>query len=909
MAAKLVLAYAASAATLACCSAAGYPAPETVSRATFQVVLFGPYSNLARKYLWQALFELHEVTTAAGGSLDVRAASRDNVEAGAKKLTDIFTHNVTGDTAAKAAFQACCVRYYPIASDGDYAAFGDALAASELSDDSVAKVAVSAGGDSLPQQLQQPQAQLLSRAVYMSVAPDIVEGILRRLRVHGRVAFSANGGSVWDSSSAEFAGKHAVLPDGARLLTTPTRLLLEKPLGRDEASAVALLSGIERHLHSGTNADGSASSGILAIDHYLAKVGLLAAAGARSAALVAPEAGGAKGLLRSFLGGSAGDSDSGSYHSGFAASLQRMTAAMLESETAHGRTGFYNDYGAIRDVLQNHISLLAAASAVRSASDWSPAGRGAMLQRWRWGAGPLTTAEEDGRTALQATLADAKPALAAAMAAMGGMNHAAAPSTSQSGDGLTPLPQPHLPLRVGRYVGYAGHVAEEQSPATREAVAAAEAAAAAELAAVCAVDDGNVGDDVSASRSYMPWIWPPRSASGAAAGAAAAAFRAAHGGRSPAPREVFGSGFAGPTAADVRMRVHDAADGDGHDSASGSSSNGGRSSGSHSVPLRFIAGKAAGVRVAFAAHEFSVSPAADAAASAAPCAGLTYFHVQGTPLLPASLRNVMAAARLRGTGLVHRFASSSGPSILLAVWPNASAATGGAAVPLGRQQEPDVAAITACDVAAGELTRGAGEWWFAASAAAARASRAADAGAALAGTGDAASVGPFPSWAAWLSKWQLATLAPPGTGIGLVLLYPPDEDAEVQTARALDGDEHANNAARAAIASIAQRPSSTSAGAYKMIIAAGLAAHEAAFVSPSEAQRLWQLWGRAADTADAVVAAHTTNCTAALPQEALCRLHAASANGHSELHLTESAAFAEHVVGSSQWLLPGWMQL
>jgi hypothetical protein len=60
-------------------------------------VLFGPYSNLAKKYLWQSLHNLH--TELGGCGLDIIAASRDAQSDGLRKLLDIVRHNVSCSVA------------------------------------------------------------------------------------------------------------------------------------------------------------------------------------------------------------------------------------------------------------------------------------------------------------------------------------------------------------------------------------------------------------------------------------------------------------------------------------------------------------------------------------------------------------------------------------------------------------------------------------------------------------------------------------------------------------------------------------------------------------------------------------------------------------------------------------------
>jgi hexose-6-phosphate dehydrogenase len=133
--------------------------------------------------------------------------------------------------------------------------------------------------------------------VYLSVSPDFYPQI------------------------SEYVNKH-VRPksEGAWL-----RVIVEKPFGRDSATAKALASSLNAQL---------ATEEMYLIDHYLGK------------AMV-------RGIDKFRAANPEIEALWNSEH------VARIEVAMKETETAEGRTSFYNNYGVVRDVLQNHLSVMA----------------------------------------------------------------------------------------------------------------------------------------------------------------------------------------------------------------------------------------------------------------------------------------------------------------------------------------------------------------------------------------------------------------------------------------------------------------------------------------------------------------------------------------------------------------------
>jgi glucose-6-phosphate 1-dehydrogenase len=134
--------------------------------------------------------------------------------------------------------------------------------------------------------------------VYLSVSPDYYGAIAGYISRHFGAATSAS----W------------------------LRVVVEKPFGRDASSAKALSESIEASLKP---------EQVCKVDHYLGKQAVLGI-GAFRAANPAYEP-----LLD-------------------AAHVAAVEVVMQETEDCEGRTWFYENYGALRDVHQNHLSEMLA---------------------------------------------------------------------------------------------------------------------------------------------------------------------------------------------------------------------------------------------------------------------------------------------------------------------------------------------------------------------------------------------------------------------------------------------------------------------------------------------------------------------------------------------------------------------
>ena len=102
------------------------------------------------------------------------------------------------------------------------------------------------------------------------------------------------------------------------------RVVLEKPFGRDQESAEELARRVSEHLDEAE---------VYRIDHYLGKAGVLQILPFRE-----------------------NNNESSNFPPWNARSVQRVEVAMKERLDVKGRTRFFDEYGIIRDVHQNHLT-------------------------------------------------------------------------------------------------------------------------------------------------------------------------------------------------------------------------------------------------------------------------------------------------------------------------------------------------------------------------------------------------------------------------------------------------------------------------------------------------------------------------------------------------------------------------
>lgn len=306
-----------------------------------EVLLFGPYSSLARKYLWQSLFTIWDSSLPA--KLRVIAAGRDNVDTGMDKIWNMITLNTTCGSGLPIAGDTCKRMKEAFRSDIQYVQIRDAAGYSNLG------LALNASSS---------DPSFIGRVTYFSVDTSLVPSLLHSLRVHGGVRLGAHAAGV--------AGGEAPF----------SRVIVEKPLGNDGSSCKALLRALQSELgiSRAAQAESETTEGepgeelqkeertakdngvLLIMDHYLGKTGLRLAYEVRKRI-----------------------THSTPWVSYLSEGLGHMEVVVTEEETAEGRTGFYNGVGVLRDMLQSHVSLFIAAAIGPRKSPWNAEHR---LKAW-----------------------------------------------------------------------------------------------------------------------------------------------------------------------------------------------------------------------------------------------------------------------------------------------------------------------------------------------------------------------------------------------------------------------------------------------------------------------------------------------------------------------------------------------
>lgn len=115
----------------------------------------------------------------------------------------------------------------------------------------------------------------------------------------------------------------SVIDSVGRPVTGKLRVALEKPFGKDLNSALELSSMLQRHL---------SEDEIFLVDHYLGKLGVQQISHFRRV----------------------NDNRLNPLWNSYGVQMVKIVAS--ETATAQGRTGYYDQYGVIRDMLQNHLT-------------------------------------------------------------------------------------------------------------------------------------------------------------------------------------------------------------------------------------------------------------------------------------------------------------------------------------------------------------------------------------------------------------------------------------------------------------------------------------------------------------------------------------------------------------------------
>lgn len=246
------------------------------------VILLGATGDLARKYLWQGLFQLYLDEAGNGHTFSFHGAGLTPTAEGQELLAPVLDALACPEDVApshcadlKGQFQQLS-QYRSLRTAEDYLALNGDLEA----------------------QLQREGRREAGRIFYFSVPPFAYVDIARHINGSCRP------------------------PPGAWL-----RVVLEKPFGHDHPSAQQLASELGSFFQE---------EEMYRVDHYLGK---------QAVAQILPF----RDQNRKAL-----DGLWNRHH------VERVEIVVKETVDAQGRTSFYEEYGVIRDVLQNHLTEILA---------------------------------------------------------------------------------------------------------------------------------------------------------------------------------------------------------------------------------------------------------------------------------------------------------------------------------------------------------------------------------------------------------------------------------------------------------------------------------------------------------------------------------------------------------------------
>ena len=262
------------------------------------IVLVGATGNLAKKYLWQSLFRLYKeaLVTPESPSFVVWPAASKSAKTASDVLEEILEQNIE-----------CVLGVdYVVEEDiaiceGDRHYFIKKIVRPyfQLRKDEHYKDLNAAISKDIAKSNRESVVEEAGRLFYLSIPPKFYKSIAKSINQHSR----PKSDSAW------------------------LRVVLEKPFGSDIESASDLSKSLTDHLRE---------EEIYRIDHYLGKLGVQALYDFRVKN---------RDVYEPYLNNK---------------HVERVEIVMKETEHCAGRTGFYNQYGVIRDVLQNHLTEMAA---------------------------------------------------------------------------------------------------------------------------------------------------------------------------------------------------------------------------------------------------------------------------------------------------------------------------------------------------------------------------------------------------------------------------------------------------------------------------------------------------------------------------------------------------------------------
>ncbi|XP_022370450.1 GDH/6PGL endoplasmic bifunctional protein isoform X1 [Enhydra lutris kenyoni] len=264
------------------------------------IILLGATGDLARKYLWQGLFQLYLDEVGKGYSFSFHGAALTSTKQGQEFVTKVLEslscpEDVAPERCAelRGRFQQLS-QYRRLRTSEDYMALSKDIEA----------------------QLQHEGLREAGRIFYFSVPPFAYADIARSMNSSCRP-----GPGAW------------------------LRVVLEKPFGHDRLSAQQLATELRSFFQE---------EEMYRVDHYLGK---------QAVAQILPF----RDQNRKAL-----DGLWNRHH------VERVEIIMKETVDAEGRTSFYEEYGVIRDVLQNHLTEVL--SLVAMELPYNVSSSGAVLQ-------------------------------------------------------------------------------------------------------------------------------------------------------------------------------------------------------------------------------------------------------------------------------------------------------------------------------------------------------------------------------------------------------------------------------------------------------------------------------------------------------------------------------------------------
>ena len=180
-------------------------------------------------------------------------------------------------------------------------------------------------------------AALLQRIQYQPAALDDASSLaslcdtISRLRDGGDAVFHLSTAPRWYAPVCDALAAHGVAGPG-------TRVMLEKPLGHDLASATAINDGVARAFDEDR---------VFRVDHYLGKEGV-------------------QNLLALRFGNALFEPLWNARH------VEQVQITVAETVGVEGRGDYYDESGASRDMLQNHLLQLLCLVAIEPPSQFEP---------------------------------------------------------------------------------------------------------------------------------------------------------------------------------------------------------------------------------------------------------------------------------------------------------------------------------------------------------------------------------------------------------------------------------------------------------------------------------------------------------------------------------------------------------